>query len=380
LDESETATLLVSYAKQNPRTNENEEENDEEAPPGQQEDRSVAVTVTMSGSIGSTDPLPSLTTQVDLISLRTESTMEQYDACTFLFIDIFGTTKVVRYFILFPEQSPTYVFSPLALEDFEAWAAHKDSAVVFSFLTTVFQTFDEARLKYNVCKMEAVGNSYGVVTGLLLPQTDHAERMSRYAFDCQAKMKEMCEKMVSCFGNDVTALTLKMGMHSGPCQAAVLRSGGVARFKVCGDAVNIATLMEETCHKGGIQISCSTAEYLAAHGKDYWYNCNIDSGIDYSNESYWLVKPEALSEQGPSGLDIEFAKSDVDLLEDITQHFIEQTPADQLVEKIVRILSRRKQCSEATVMTEHHNAVNEDTSIDGESNSTSHEESVKMTN
>ena len=148
----------------------------------------------------------------------------------------------------------------------------------------------------------------------------------------------MSHGMEMCFGKEVSKLALRMGIHSGSCKASVMQLGGTARFKLCGDTVKIAALMQSTSEKGYIQISSTTAQHLADLGNENWYKQRNEGLVGVSNDdykgSYWLTKPKVVGNEDPSGLDIEFSSDTdegVDSLEDITAHF-EESGIDRVVD------------------------------------------------
>lgn len=72
------------------------------------------------------------------------------------------------------------------------------------------------------------------VAGLPNPQEDHAVRMVKFAEDCMAKMSLLVRELSETLGEDTADLQLRIGLHSGPVTAGVLR-GQRCRFQLFGD-------------------------------------------------------------------------------------------------------------------------------------------------
>lgn len=79
--------------------------------------------------------------------------------------------------------------------------------------------------------METIGDCYVSVAGLPLPRKDHAVVMARFASDCIDKMNELCHELEKQLGPDTADLCMRIGLHSGPVTAGVLR-GEKGRFQV----------------------------------------------------------------------------------------------------------------------------------------------------
>jgi class 3 adenylate cyclase len=137
---------------------------------------------------------------------------------------------------------------------------------VFTLLETLYAAFDVIALRRRIFKVETIGDCYVAVSGLPEPRDDHAVAMSRFANDVMNTMRKLTKELEITLGPDTGDLSLRIGLHSGAVTAGVLR-GQRARFQLFGDTMNTAARMEQTCMKGKIQISQTTAHYLVAAGK-----------------------------------------------------------------------------------------------------------------
>jgi class 3 adenylate cyclase len=166
---------------------------------------------------------------------------------------------------LFPDC--TVMFADMA--GFTHWSSKRDPAQVFCLLQEVYGAFDALAKRFRIFKVETIGDCYMAVTGLPEPQPDHARLMARFANECLLQMQEVTTRLSDRLGDGTVELALRVGLHSGPVTAGILR-GEKSRFQLFGDSVNTASRMESTGEKNRIQISSTTAELLREAGKGHW--------------------------------------------------------------------------------------------------------------
>lgn len=128
------------------------------------------------------------------------------------------------------------------------------------------------------------------VTGLPDPRKDHALAMARFAHDCISKMRSLTKKLEVSLGPDTADLALRVGIHSGPVTAGVLR-GERSRFQLFGDTMNTASRMESTGERDRVQVSQETADLLIAAGKRHWVKAREEKVYAKGKgelQTYWL--------------------------------------------------------------------------------------------
>ena len=127
---------------------------------------------------------------------------------------------------------PSSIITDIA--GFTSWSSTRDPSRVFILLETIYRAFDKMALRYGVFKVETIGDSYVACTGLPKPQNKHAILMSKFAYDCLTKFSQLTKELEVTLGPETGELGLRIGMHSGPVTAGVLR-GERSRFQLFGD-------------------------------------------------------------------------------------------------------------------------------------------------
>lgn len=135
---------------------------------------------------------------------------------------------------LFPET--TIMFADIS--GFTAWSSTREPSAVFTLLEAIYAEFDSSAKRRRVFKVEVVGDCYVAVAGLPDPRPDHAIVMAKFANDCLNRMFRMVRKLEVELGPDTAELGLRVGLHSGPVVAGVLR-GDKSRFQLFGDTVSV---------------------------------------------------------------------------------------------------------------------------------------------
>ena len=143
-------------------------------------------------------------------------------------------------------------------------------------METLYAAFDALAKRRRIFKVETIGDCYVAVSGLPEPRADHAMMMSKFAKDIMNVMHRLTRELETTLGPDTGDLALRIGLHSGPVTAGILR-GERARFQLFGDTMNTAARMEQTGVKNKIQVSQATADCLVAGGKRYTIVLNFST-------------------------------------------------------------------------------------------------------
>ncbi len=121
-------------------------------------------------------------------------------------------------------------------------------------LNLIVSKYDELAIKFGVEKIKTIGDGVMLVSGLPLPNENHARIMAKLALRLQ---QEIC----NFFLVEKVPLELRIGIHSGPVVAGVIGSQKLS-YDLWGATVNIASRMESQGVTGRIQVSEATYQLI----------------------------------------------------------------------------------------------------------------------
>ncbi|CAF3566678.1 unnamed protein product, partial [Adineta steineri] len=205
-------------------------------------------------------------------------TAEYYDTCTIYFSDIVGFTHI---------------------------ASRCKPIDVVEFLNRVYTTFDTIIDRYDVYKVETIGDAYMVVSGV--PKKNGNEHAYQIATMALELIRQTASHCLIPYSQD-EKLRIRVGLHSGPVCAGVVGSK-MPRYCLFGDTVNTASRMESNSEANRIHMTKDTKELLDKTGRfliekrgtmpikgkgdmtTYWLLEELESKNDFIEKNLLYVQP-----------------------------------------------------------------------------------------
>ena len=144
------------------------------------------------------------------------------------------------------------------IEGFTNISAHSSPMDIVSLLNRLYTLFDGEIVKYDAYKMATIGDAYIIVSGLPERNGD------RHAGEIASLALALIDLIV---GFEIphipgTLLNMRVGLHSGPCVAAITGLK-MPRYLLFGDTVNIGARIEALGKSMMVHMSDATAALLA---------------------------------------------------------------------------------------------------------------------
>jgi class 3 adenylate cyclase len=148
---------------------------------------------------------------------------------------------------------------------FTSIASQVEPLKVSQMLDRLYTKFDKLSQKYDVFKVETIGDAYMCAGNLAQDQRkDHVKRIALFAIDA---IQGAAETLIDEDDTSRGFVKIRAGFHSGPVVSNVVGSLN-PRYGVFGDTVNVAARMETNSEEGRIHCSKASAKQLMRQAPD----------------------------------------------------------------------------------------------------------------
>ncbi|CAB9527432.1 Ephrin type-B receptor 3 (Fragment) [Seminavis robusta] len=155
------------------------------------------------------------------------------------------------------KDSVTIFFSDIV--GFTTISTELEPRKVADMLDRLYTKFDALSAKWDVFKVETIGDAYMAVTNLIKDQPDcHANRIAEFSKEAIVAANET---YIDEEAPDKGFIEIRVGFHSGPVVADVVGTRN-PRYCLFGDSVNCASRMESNSKKNRIHCSDASAKLL----------------------------------------------------------------------------------------------------------------------
>ena len=133
---------------------------------------------------------------------------------------------------------------------------------IVNLLNQLYSMMDSLLLEYDVYKVATIGDSYMIASGL--PRRNQGVHVTEIAAMGLAMLHNIRDFRIPHMGGEL--LHMRMGMHTGPCVAAVT-GVKMPRYLLFGETVNMASKIEAAGESMKIHVSDVSARKLRASGR-----------------------------------------------------------------------------------------------------------------
>ena len=161
-------------------------------------------------------------------------------------------------------------------------------------------------------------------------------------------MSSVVQALETWLGPGTSDLAMRIGIHSGPIMAGVLR-GEKTRFQLFGDTMNTAARIESTGEKNRIHISQQTAGHLIQAGKAGWVverETLVSAKGKGDLQTYWLTPGTRPSESS----DEQTSESSTRGEEETPNASMRRRPSDRLRRSVTSSAEENTRPSSVSVM------------------------------
>ncbi|CAK4685976.1 hypothetical protein LEN26_005966 [Aphanomyces euteiches] len=163
---------------------------------------------------------------------------------------------------------------------------------VMQILDTLYSHFDRLVAKYNLFKVETIGDAFVCCAGIPHEQPDHTLRIAKFAVEAvEAATKVPIDPEDPSKG----CISIRVGFHTGPIVASVV---GTTQPRYClfGETVNTAMAMETSSHAMRINMSREAALALLDQCPEARIEERDVKSVDRQLEMFFL-EPESVMDQ-----------------------------------------------------------------------------------
>ncbi|KAG8328812.1 hypothetical protein J6590_101166 [Homalodisca vitripennis] len=253
------------------------------------------------------------------VQLRTEKRKSDCLLSQMLPLPVIRQLKQHKQVVAENFESVTVYFSDIV--GFTRISAKSSPMEVVNMLNNLYRLFDSRIQKYDVYKVETIGDSYMVVSGL--PQkygNKHAAEVATMSLDLLFSLEHFRIPH-----RPHESLEVRVGLNTGPCVAGIVGTT-MPRYCLFGDTVNTASRMESTGEAMKIHMTSETKDYLELEGGFYM---ELRGQMEIKGKgimnTYWLTGKEG---GVGSSTEIEFTE-DCTYIPEFLQIIGTPTPQDE---------------------------------------------------